>query len=317
MADLGGESPPALPPGVFAPELPPMVSYAQNGEDVVLRRALHDIAQGFYVDIGAADPRRDSVTHHFVLEGWTGVDVEPQPDHAADLRAARPANAVIEGVVGATAGTSTLHVVPAAPGRSTTVKAAVDEYRRMGVAVEPLSVPVLTLAEICRRHRPEGPIHFLKVDAEGSELDVIAGGDWERFRPWIVVIEVDNAAAEDDTVTAAMVQHGYRQMVYDGLNRFFLAVEHLELTDRLTAPANINDAAAWYVYTDQISALQSEIAALRASASPAPEARSGAASGLLDRIIARSQPARRWVAPPGSRRDSIARRILRRPSGGT
>ena len=33
------------------------VSYAQNFEDVMLRRALRDVEQGFYIDVGANDPK--------------------------------------------------------------------------------------------------------------------------------------------------------------------------------------------------------------------------------------------------------------------
>ena len=36
--------------------LMPFISYAQNYEDVILWRALRDVEQGFYVDVGAADP---------------------------------------------------------------------------------------------------------------------------------------------------------------------------------------------------------------------------------------------------------------------
>ena len=41
------------------------VSYAQNMEDVMLWRALKDVDQGFYVDVGANDPNVHSVTKAF------------------------------------------------------------------------------------------------------------------------------------------------------------------------------------------------------------------------------------------------------------
>jgi len=34
-----------------------------------------------------------------------------------------------------------------------------------------------------------GEIHFLKIDVQGSESDVLRGCDFVRYRPWIVVIE--------------------------------------------------------------------------------------------------------------------------------
>ena len=45
--------------------LPAMRSYAQNFEDVMLRRCLSDISEGFHVDIGAYDPEIDSISRWF------------------------------------------------------------------------------------------------------------------------------------------------------------------------------------------------------------------------------------------------------------
>jgi hypothetical protein len=55
-----------------------MVSYAQNHEDVLLRRVFPDGTNGFYIDVGANDPVLDSVTKHFYDRGWHGINIEPQ-----------------------------------------------------------------------------------------------------------------------------------------------------------------------------------------------------------------------------------------------
>ena len=57
----------------------PIVSYSQNAEDVRLWRVFRTIENGFYVDVGAADPYVDSVTHLFYKHGWSGINVEPSP----------------------------------------------------------------------------------------------------------------------------------------------------------------------------------------------------------------------------------------------
>ena len=53
------------------------VSYAQNYEDVMLARAFAGVERGFYVDVGAQDPRFDSVTKAFYDLGWHGINLEP------------------------------------------------------------------------------------------------------------------------------------------------------------------------------------------------------------------------------------------------
>ena len=61
---------------------PPFDSFAQNGEDVVLWRALGHIANGRYVDVGANHPTNDSVTRAFYDRGWRGIAIEPDPTYA-------------------------------------------------------------------------------------------------------------------------------------------------------------------------------------------------------------------------------------------
>ncbi len=91
---------------------PAFQSYSQNGEDVVLWRALRGITDGRYVDVGANDPFNDSVTMAFYSHGWSGITVEPDPGFAPLLRQHRPRDRVIEAAITTTDhGTATLHVV--------------------------------------------------------------------------------------------------------------------------------------------------------------------------------------------------------------
>ena len=45
-----------------------------------------------------------------------------------------------------------------------------------------------TLKDICEENI-DTEIHFLKIDAEGWEKNVLEGMDFEHYRPWIVCIE--------------------------------------------------------------------------------------------------------------------------------
>ena len=49
-------------------------SYAQELEDVICYAILRDVQKGFYIDIGANDPTKYSVTKFFYLGGvYTSV----------------------------------------------------------------------------------------------------------------------------------------------------------------------------------------------------------------------------------------------------
>jgi len=53
------------------------ISYAQNHEDVSLKRALASAEPGFYFDVGAYPPVEGPVTTTFHDRGWSGINVEP------------------------------------------------------------------------------------------------------------------------------------------------------------------------------------------------------------------------------------------------
>jgi hypothetical protein len=50
--------------------------------------------KGYFVEVGAKEPRERSQTWFLEQAGWTGVLVEPQPDLAVQLRAKRKARVV-------------------------------------------------------------------------------------------------------------------------------------------------------------------------------------------------------------------------------
>jgi FkbM family methyltransferase len=249
----------------------PFVSYAQNQEDVVLARALHpDDRGGFWVDVGAGDPVLDSVTAAFAERGWRGVNVEPLPREYERLCAARPADTNLRVALGATAGLGKLFVEPAekqewpgpdAPidrGASTMVPELVERYRADGQEFTPIEVPIWTLAQVVADYVP-GPVDFLKVDVEGFEREVLAGADWSRFRPRVVVMEATVPKSDEPAHEAwepMLFEVGYRLAMFDGLNRFYAHADEPALLQALAIPANVFDDFVPYEWAHQVNLAQ-------------------------------------------------------------
>src|SRR5262245_15185055 len=84
-------------------------SYAQNFEDLLLDRPFRDRNRGFYVDLGAADPVRHSVTLKFHLRGWRGVNIEPSPTLFAALAQDRSGDVNLNIAAGAAPSEGTLY----------------------------------------------------------------------------------------------------------------------------------------------------------------------------------------------------------------
>ena len=71
-------------------ETKPLVSYAQNREDIILSAFFPDLNDGFYVDVGANHPISDSVTKLFYDKGWRGINIEPIKSLHKKLEKDRP-----------------------------------------------------------------------------------------------------------------------------------------------------------------------------------------------------------------------------------
>ncbi|MGE3148870.1 MAG: FkbM family methyltransferase [Pseudorhodoplanes sp.] len=204
------------------------ISYSQRFEDLYLLRCFDGRKTGFYIDIGAGHPVFDNVSFAFYLDGWRGICAEPNPRLADLARAVRPRDHNIDALVGAAPGETNFYLVEDYHGLSTTIAGnAAAAQAQFGKSSRAMMRPVTTLAALCEAQQPAA-IDFLKVDVEGAEKAVLAGNDWRRFRPKIVVVEAlapfTLQPAWDD-YEPVLLDHGYRFAFFDGLNRYYAAAE--------------------------------------------------------------------------------------------
>jgi len=210
------------------------LSYAQNLEDYHLDLVFGDQPAGTYVDVGGGHPVADNVSFWFYLKGWRGLVVEPQESLAAVYAGVRPRDHTVGCLAGRADGEAEFHVVDKMHGFSTTVREHAAGASQFGAAYTTVRKRVRTLASLCAEARLT-QIDFLKIDVEGAEADVIAGMDFERWRPRVVVVE---AVAPGSMVEAwdkwepALLAAGYRFTLFDRLNRFYVAGEEAALAAR-------------------------------------------------------------------------------------
>jgi len=219
------------------------ISYAQNYEDVMLRRAFKDIKKGFYIDVGANDPVIDSVTKAFYDSGWHGINIEPVADWFNKLQEARPNDTNLKLACGARKGQNTIYDV-VGTGLSTMDKSIADKHANdLDFEIKEEKIEVDSLTNICKQYANQD-IHFLKIDVEGFELQALKGLDLKKIRPWVIVIEatLPNSQIEDYEKWESILINGQYHFVYfDGLNRYYVASEHSELDNSFNIPPNYFD----------------------------------------------------------------------------
>lgn len=249
----------------------PFISYAQNREDVLLHRALPH-ADGFYIDVGAADPFDLSVTKFFYDRGWSGINVEPQSHYFAALVADRPRDINLQLVLSDAPGEVTFYEAPTHPGWAGADPGTVNRLQAEGITVIPRTVRASTLAEVCEAHAAGRTIDFLKVDVEGHERAVLAGGDFTRFRPRVVVIEATEVGKPDlnfDRWEDVILAADYRFATFDGLNRYYVRSEDDSLIPALRVPANVHDEFQPYEWLRLVRETEAKLTAANARADAA------------------------------------------------
>jgi len=219
-----------------------MISYAQNFEDVILARVFGAGHPGFYIDAGAGDPTEESVTRHFYDLGWTGINIEPEPLYYERLAAERPRDVNLCIALGEVEETRCFHHT-SVRGISTLSRFFREQFeQKCSCVYEEREINVTTLAQICKQY-VASPIDFLKIDVEGWEGEVLRGGDWNTYRPIVVLLE----ATEPTPYVPAwdweptILGFGYDFVYYDGLNRFYLRTDRQDLKHHFQHPPNVHD----------------------------------------------------------------------------
>lgn len=277
-----------------------LISYAQNFEDVILWRVLGHIEGGRYIDVGAQSPDVDSVSLVFYERGWRGIHVEPTQHYSDLLRTRRPDEQVLQVAVTNSPGELRFFDV-ADTGLSTLDEGIAQEHRDAGFKVSEVRVPAVTLDSVFEMSGP-GEIHWLKIDVEGAEREVIEG--WKGpHRPWVLVVEATRPQSPElnhHLWDPMVLAKGYSFAYFDGLNRFYVSDAHPELATALTCGPNVFDdfvLAPQSAFCSAANAAAAEaMAQVRASAAEAAEQqRASAAEAEAQQRTAAAQASARLL----------------------
>lgn len=186
-------------------------SYSQFGEDLILERLLNNKQHGIYLDVGANDPDIYNNTKRFYQRGWSGINIEPDVELFEKLCKIRPRDINLNIGIGSIKGEMTFYKT-SADTLSTFSEHEVQNLEKEGYEViSAKKVPVLPLVDIFTKHLADKHVDFMSLDVEGLELDVLKSNDWSRFRPFIVVAEINKNV---EKIIHFLKEHDY-ELVYN------------------------------------------------------------------------------------------------------
>jgi FkbM family methyltransferase len=172
-------------------------SYSQEGEDMILRRIFEGrTTSKFYVDVGAHHPYRFSNTYFFYKQGWNGINIDAMPDSmkAFTQERARDINLEIAIAKKREVLKYTQFNISALNSFSQDLIEARKSLPSVNVIAEK-EIEAYPLATVLSNYLPSGQaIAFLSIDVEGLDLQVLESNDWSRFRPYVVLVEIQQSS---------------------------------------------------------------------------------------------------------------------------
>jgi FkbM family methyltransferase len=144
-----------------------------------------------YIDIGAHHPFRQSNTAIFYREGCRGINIEANPELIEAFFVHRPDDLTLNIGIGATEGVLPFHVF-SNPGLSTfsSAQAANIRKRFSNLSETVINVPVLTINKVIAEYAGGEWPHFMNIDIEGLEYEVLTVTDFAGEGPYAICVEV-------------------------------------------------------------------------------------------------------------------------------
>jgi FkbM family methyltransferase len=194
-----------------------MAYYSQSGQDRYLdTQVFQGFRRGVFVEIGAWDGVDLSNTAFFERErSWTGLVVEPLPDRYQTLitqRKCKTSNVAISDVEGeaeflALSGPTSMLSGIVANYDPRHVDRINREAEQLDATKTILKVPTRRLDSLFREHNLPR-IHYLSVDVEGSEFQVLKSIDFNAVYIDVIGFE-DNYPDKTREVVAYLTERGY------------------------------------------------------------------------------------------------------------
>lgn len=225
----------------------PLICRAQGVEDCYLWQLFGSALDGRFIEAGAADGVRNSVSWLFEAAGWTGVLVEADPDTAAQCAHNRPNSHVASAALGPPD-----QAIPGATVTFTRVLGQTDAdhlsyapdlartrsvYARKAKQTEQIKVPLRTMNDVLAEAHAAAPhgagdtYDFAVIDVEGAELALLQGFDLARFRTAVLMIE-DLTGGTDPDVQRFMETAGYGRAARIERNTIYIRRDREDLITR-------------------------------------------------------------------------------------
>jgi FkbM family methyltransferase len=200
------------------------ISYSQLGQDLYILNQYNFKQNGFFVEVGSSDGITISNTYLLEKEyGWKGICVEPLPYYYETCIKNRPNSVCCKDAVYSENDLILEFNIAGCDLLSTDgdllsgITSHIDKYvdtLKKGIKI---NVTTKTLNSILDKYNAPKFIDYLSIDTEGSELEVLKGIDFDKYKFGMIDIEHNYVEPRRTQMKEFLLFKGYK---YNGENRW-------------------------------------------------------------------------------------------------
>ena len=167
----------------------PQLTYSGEGEDLIIERLVKHLSKGTYVDIGCYHPKVGSNTFKLFKKGWTGINIDPNPNTIRLFNQFRPKDINLN--IGISKSNQVLTYFEFTESAVSTFS---EEFYKLRLEqgaefIGKTSISTTTLADVFDQHLNGRNIDVLDIDTEGTDVEVLMSNNWDKYKPTIILVE--------------------------------------------------------------------------------------------------------------------------------
>jgi FkbM family methyltransferase len=190
--------------------------YSQNDEQEYIEYYFSNYDNGYFLEIGAFDPKVFSNTRILVEKGWNGVYVEPSPSCAEKFRIEyenNPKIELIEAAIGNFDGLGNFYDSQGDAISSTDLSHKIRWEQGNNVVYKELEVKFISVETLLKNIKE---VDFLNLDVESTNIEIfnlIPDYFWRRLK--MLCIEHDN---QYNYIEEKLKIFGFKNILFNGEN---------------------------------------------------------------------------------------------------
>ena len=177
--------------------------YSQVGQDKwIIGKVFPGVRDGYFIDVGAWDAVEHSNSKALEDLGWNGICIDPFPRNWRDRRCQ-----LFREVVYDQKGEKIQFRMAGPLGG---IDAHIGLWRGLTRGQQLIELTTTTLADIVERANAPKYIHYVSIDVEGAELEVLKGFPFTEYTVGAFTIEHNFDRLRRAQIGQLLEQHGYR-----------------------------------------------------------------------------------------------------------